>query len=134
MHVARIKAPLQADGLERAADLHPPLAGASDPVHDEPLLEQPTDAPPRIEGRASVLVHVLDGAPTRPGLPWLKPADPRAIEADLARSLGLNAEQRPPERGLAAAGFPDEPQRLPSLQRERNAGHGAHGGQRGPQE
>jgi hypothetical protein len=52
-------------------------------------------------------VHVLDGAAPRPRLPRLQAADQRAIEADLALCFALNAEQGPPECGLAATRFAD---------------------------
>ena len=39
-------------------------------------------------------------------------ADDRAVEPDLARGLALQAEHGAAERGLAAAGFADEPEDL----------------------
>ena len=55
-----------------------------------------------------------------------RPLTSAAVEADLAAGLALDAEQRTPERGLAAARLADEPQRLARTQGERHAGHRLH--------
>ena len=46
------------------------------------------------------LRDVVREAAARAGLPWLEPADHRAVEADLASLLALDAEQGAPEREL----------------------------------
>ena len=80
-------------------------------VH-QPLLQDAADAPPGIERGAGVLVHVLDGASHAASCIGRQAADQPAVEADLAAGLTLDAEEGAPERGLAAAGFADEPEDL----------------------
>ena len=94
------------------------------------LVERMADAPPGIERGAGVLMHVLHGTADAAGLVRLDARDHRAVEADGAGGLAHEAERRAGERGLPAAGFTDQPQRLAGLERERDAVDGAHLGPR----
>ena len=61
VHVARLERRIEAHRREHPVDLLLAPAGVAQAAdHDEPLLEDAADAPPRIERGAGVLVDVLD--------------------------------------------------------------------------
>ena len=117
MHVARLERRIEAHRREHPVDLLLAQAGVAQAVDHEALLKDAADAPPRVERGAGVLVDVLDRRPERARLPRRHAADHAAVEPDLAGGLALDAEQRPPERRLPAAGFADEPEGFSRLKR-----------------
>src|SRR4051794_24521827 len=126
MHVARLERRIEAHRREHPVDLLLAQAGVAHAVDDEALVKNAADAPPRVERRAGVLVDVLDRLPSCPRLLRRHPAHDAAVKPDLAGGLALDAEQRPPECRLPAAGFADEPEGFSRLKRKRYIGDGAH--------
>ena len=130
VRIAAAEGGIEADGGEDGVDAPGALGAVADAVDAQRLVERMADAPPGIERGAGVLVHVLHGAADAARLARLEPRDDRAVEADGAGGLAHEAERRAGERGLAAAELADQAQRLPGLERERDAVDGAHLGAR----
>ncbi len=77
-------------------------------MDDQPLFERAADAPPRIQRRRRILVHVLNVLPGDAGALWREATHQLAVETNLARRLALQPEDRAAERRLTAAGLPDD--------------------------
>ena len=76
---------------------------------------------PRIEAGVRILEDQLHLAPERAELAGAVPVDRLALEDDLAGRRLQQADDRPPERRLPAAGLADEAERLARLHREAHA-------------
>jgi hypothetical protein len=70
-------------------------------VDDQRLFERTADAPPQIERRRRILMHVMDVAPGDAGALGRKPANQPAVKTDLA--AGHICPDRKPAGGTAAA-------------------------------
>ena len=89
--------------------------GRHDPVDAQHLAERLGDGHARVERGVRVLEDDLDPARDPPGS-W--PVDALAAVADLACGRFLEADDRPGQRGLPAARFPDQAERLAPHDRE----------------
>src|SRR5262249_2704010 len=104
-----------------------------DAVNAKALLEGAADAPPRIQRRSGVLVHVLDVVAAPPRRLRRQVADGGAIQEDLAGGLALQAEHGAAGGSLAAAALAHEPEDLALADRQADAADGAHRRHRFPE-
>src|SRR5262249_61626931 len=97
---------------QHAVDLLQPQKAVTNALDEHRFLEKAADAPPRIEGGARILMHVLNAAPQCAGaFGWLA-AHALAFEQDFAARFALNSEQRSCQCRLPASGFADQAERL----------------------
>ena len=82
----------------------------------------------RIEARERVLEHHLHAPAQRPERRSGEIVDALSVEHDLSRGDVEQPQHRAADRGLAAAGFADERQRLAALDVERHAVDGTDRG------
>src|SRR5829696_4265904 len=90
-------------------------------VDDERLLEDRADLLARVERAVGVLEHELDGAAQALLLAGGRVDGVEAVEGEGARRRRLDQGHDAGERGLAAAGFADDRERAPGLDREGHA-------------
>jgi hypothetical protein len=81
----------------------------------------------RVQRRVRILEHDLHIAPVLPHGGGRELGHVDAVENDAARGRLEQLEHHPADRGLAASGFPDEPQGLGAADREADAIDGLHG-------
>ena len=112
VRVARLEARVEPDRIEHPIDSLRALRARGDTVDLEPFREGAADAPPRVEGRARILVDVLDVTAGGACLAWSESAHQARVEPDLAFGLSLDAEDGAPEGRLSAARLADEPEEL----------------------
>jgi hypothetical protein len=111
----------QADGLEQLAH---PLRGdpaAREAVHAHRLADHPADGVARVERGVRVLEDHLHPPPERAQLRLTECGDVLPVEDDPAGCRLVEPQDRSPDRRLAAAGLSDKAERLPALDRERDA-------------
>ena len=92
-----------------------------EPVHAQRLAHHPPDRVTWVERRVRILEDHLHPAPQRAELALAQVGDVDAVEDDLARGRVVEAQQRAPDRGLAAPGLSDEPEGLAALDVDRDA-------------
>src|SRR5436190_1465816 len=102
----------EADGLEQLLDLLTALASVADAVDLQRRGDDRTDALARIEARVRILEDDLHLLAERSQVAPAELADRATAELDVAGGRFEQAHDRPAERGLAASGLADEPERL----------------------
>src|SRR5262249_12647654 len=117
MDVAGLERAVEADRPEHLIDLFLASTTILQALDHHGFLENPADAPPRIERGARVLMHVLDLAPQHSGPRRRLAAHELAVKPDLTGRFLLNPEQRPGQRRLSAAGLADEAEGLARSER-----------------
>ncbi len=124
----------QADAREQLG--HAPLLvlarGDAEILHR--LADDGAGGEARIERRVGVLEHDLHAAAMLPHLRRREARDVDAAEHDAARRRLDELEHQAADRGLAAARFADEPERLPAPDREADAVDRLHHAAAAPQQ
>ncbi len=116
----------ETDGLEQVLD---PLAATLlvvDPVDLEWAADDRADALAGVQARVRILEHDLHLPPNRPQRASAKPGDVTALEQDAALGGLEQADDRPAEGGLAAAGLADQPEGFAFPYREGDVVHRVH--------
>ena len=108
----------QADDIEELAHALARLAPLGDAVDAERLTHDPPHAVARVQGRVRVLEDHLHAPAQRPQGALAQVRDVLPVEDHVAVRRLVQAQDRPAERGLAAAGLADEPERLATLDGE----------------
>ena len=127
VRVARQGGRRQADLLEQAGDFGAHLAGRDDVMRPQRLFQDRPDGHARVERGEGVLEDDLHpGAQAAQGL-RVQRKHVLAVKEDLPRRRLGQAQKAAAQGGLAAAGLPDQAQRLPGVQGQVHAVHGAQG-------
>ena len=113
----------QPDDLQQLAARRPAARRPGQPVHAQRLADDPPDAVARVERGERVLEDHLHPPPQRSHPLGAEVADVLAVEDDPAGRGLVQAQQRPAERGLAAARLAHQPERLAAPDIERDAVH-----------
>src|SRR6516162_4465967 len=95
-------------------------------VGDERLCDDRAHAHARIERGVRILEYGLDRLAVVPAFGGVESLQVPPLEADAARGRLLKSEHEVGCRRLSAAGFADDAERPPALDRERDPIHGAH--------
>src|SRR6516165_10722635 len=95
-------------------------------VSDERLCDDRAHAHARIERGVRILEYGLDRLAVVPAFGGVESLQVPPLEADAARGRLLKSEHELGCRRLSAAGFADDAERPPALDRERDPIHGAH--------
>ena len=104
--------------VEELADALARLAPLGDAVDAERLAHDPPHAVARVQGRVRVLEDHLHAPAQRPQGALAEVRDVLAVEDHVPVRGLVEAQDRPAERGLAAAGLAHEPERLAALDGE----------------
>jgi hypothetical protein len=118
MWVARELRGIQPDEVEQLGHPGAPFGLPSDAMNDEWLFDDGADAHARVQRGVGVLKDDLH-VPTR--LPQARLREAQnvfVLESDFTGRRLDEPQDAPAGRGFSAAGFPDEPERLPFLDRE----------------
>ena len=116
----------KADGDEELAHAPGGFAATGEPVRPQRLADDATDAMPRVERRERVLEDHLHPPAQRPQLAVAHVRDVLAVEHDAPVRRPVEAQDRPADRRLPAAGLADEAERLAAADRQRHVVDGAH--------
>jgi len=116
----------QRNSYRRPVCATPALAAIGHVMDAQRFVERVPDAPPRIERRGGVLMHVMDIVAHDPRALWWQAADELAVEVDLTAALALQPEDCASESGLAAPRFADQTEDLALLHEEAHPTHCAH--------
>ena len=120
VRVARRSILRQTDAHEQIAHAPVRVALRREPMHAHRLGDHPTHRVPRIQGRERILEDHLHPPPQRPQVALAERREILPVEGDPPGRRLVQADDRPADRGLAAARFTDEPERLAALDRERD--------------
>ena len=110
----------QADGLEQLAHPLPRPGPAREAVRAERLADDAPDAVPRVERGERILEDHLHSPAQRPQRPLSEFGDVTAVEDDAPRGRLVEAQDRPPDGGLTAAGLADEAKGFAAADRQRH--------------
>src|SRR5438132_1585464 len=116
----------QPDDLEQLADPLRDVAASCQAVHAQRLADDPADAVARVERRERILEDHLHPAAKRAQRALGEVRDVLAVEDDPAAGRLVEAQDRAADRRLAAAGLPDQTERLAALDRQADAVDGAN--------
>ena len=111
----------QADRLQEIAHAGRGLAPSRQPVRPQRLANDPADTVAGVERGEGVLEDHLHPPAQRPQLPLAKVGDVAAVEDNPPSRRLVEADDRPADGGLAAAGLADEAQSLAAADRHRDA-------------
>ena len=125
MRVARDRVRRQADDREQLPHARSASRAGRELVGADRLADDAADRVPRVQRRVGILEDHLHPSPQRAQLALVEPRDLLAVEDDPAVDRLVEAEDRPPDGRLAAAGLADEAERLPAPDLERDVVDGA---------
>src|SRR5262249_25204069 len=111
--------------LEQLADPPAPSGRVALAVDGQRLRDDPSHPPPRVQRAVRILEDDLDAAARRPELTQRQREQVAALQPDLSGARLDEPEDQAARRGLAAAGLPDESQRLSRLEGEADPVHRA---------
>ncbi len=117
---------LEADQFHHAGHLVGPLLRRAEAVDAQPLADGRRDRRARVERGVRVLEHDLHPAPVALELVALEVGDVVPVEDDSAAGRLDEAEERAPDGRLAAAGLPDQAERLAAPDLEADVVDGLH--------
>jgi len=95
-------------------------------MNTQRLIEGVTNAPPRIERRARILVHVLDRGSRSPGLLDRQTRHHLPVQQNRSRRFANESENRFGESCLSTTRLPNQSKRLTGLERQAHAIDTAH--------
>jgi hypothetical protein len=123
---ARAEGAVEPDGVEDLVDALADLGPWAAAVDAKRLGQRVEDAHLRVQGGVGILEDHLEARARRPQRLALEVGDVAALEEDAPVRDRLRADQRPAERGLAAAALADERQRLALRDGEVDGADGLH--------